>query len=116
MRQIKEDKLVFGFVVAAVKMLRFLKEVAAETPVLYIKIDGTHRWTSSGWDLVLITICYIRCDANKGKSVRTPIPNTLMVTFTECKVAVVCFCIIFKILLRTHFNINTDIIAKSVSQ
>ena len=39
-----------------------------------------------------------------------------MVTCTECKVAVVYFCNIFKTLLWTHFNINVDIIVKSVNQ
>ena len=40
----------------------------------------------------------------------------LMVTYTECKVIVVPFCNIFKILLRAHFNVNIVIIAKLVIQ
>ena len=46
--KITEEKLIFGFAVATIKILRFLKEIVAETPALHVKIDGTHLLNSSG--------------------------------------------------------------------
>ena len=41
-KKIKKETVVFGFLVVTVKMLRFLKDLVAEAPMLHIQIDGTY--------------------------------------------------------------------------
>ena len=65
---------------------------------------------------MVLTMRCARYDETRGKHVRTPLPNLLMVTRADCKVGVVCFCAAFKNLLIKCFHANIEIIAITASQ
>ena len=115
-KKTKEEKLVFGFVVATVKMMNVIKLLTLLCPNVHMQTDGTHRLNKHGWVLVVATMHYMRFDVSRGTCVRTPLPSLPMVAFTECKVGVVCLCNTFKTLLIKHYSMQVEIIAMTVSQ
>ena len=67
-KKLREEKLVFGFVVATVKMLNITKKLTLLCPHVRMQIDGTCRLNSHGWVLVVVTMCYMRYDETRGNT------------------------------------------------